>query len=225
MMAAQRRDTRGRVIAAAGELFAARGFHGTTMRDIAQRARVNLAAAHYHFGSKETLYLDVLRAQFAELMAEFEHRGARLSAATAKRGRAGLRELLRTRVEAMLALLLGPPPGPHGTLMMREMSDPSAALPDIVEQFIQPHRREMEAIVGGLLPQLGHEDVERCVFSIVGQVFFYRHMLPALELMIDRHELSAAWLRGAAEHITEFSLGGMQRIAARGRRTAPRRRG
>jgi len=223
-MATARRDTRERVIAAAGELFAARGFHGTTMRDIAQRARVNLAAAHYHFGAKETLYLDVLRAQFAELMAEFEQRGARLSAGTARRGRSALRELLRHRVEAMLALLLGPPPGLHGTLMMREMSDPSAALPDIVEQFIQPHRREMEAIVGGMLPELGREDVERCVFSIVGQVFFYRNMLPALALMIERDELSAEWMRGAAEHITEFSLGGMQRIAARGRaRRAARR--
>ena len=223
-MATNERDTRARVVAAAGELFAARGFHGTTMRDIAQRARVNLAAAHYHFGSKETLYLDVLRAQFAELMAQFEQRGARLSAAAAKRGRAGLRELLRHRVEAMLALLLGPPPGPHGTLMMREMCDPSAALPDIVEQLIQPHRREMAAIVGGLLPRLGPGDVERCVFSIVGQVFFYRNMLPALVLMIDRRELSPDWMRGVAEHITEFSLGGMQRIAVGGRRPAARRR-
>jgi hypothetical protein len=49
-------------------------------------------------------------------------------------------------------------------------------------------------------------------------------MLPALELMIERHELSPEWMRGAAEHITEFSLGGMERIAARGRRPAVRRR-
>jgi hypothetical protein len=63
------------------------------------------------------------------------------------------------------------------------------------------------------------------VFSIVGQVFFYRHMLPALELMIGPPRAERAWLRDAAEHITEFSLGGMQRIATRGRRTAPRRRG
>ena len=57
------------MIAAASALFAERGFHGTTVRDIAQRARVNLAAGHYHFGSKETLYLEVLRVQFADIMA------------------------------------------------------------------------------------------------------------------------------------------------------------
>ena len=212
------RDTKARVVAAASALFAERGFHGTTVRDIAQRARVNLAAGHYHFGSKETLYLEVLRAQFADIMAEFEQRGARLAAGRKRPGPAALRELLHARVAAMLELLLGPPPGLHGTLMMREMCDPSAALPDIIDQFIQPHKREMEAIVSGLLPQLRREQVEHCVFSIVGQVFFYRQMQPALRLMFRRRALDRAWLLGVAAHITEFSLGGMQRIAARGAR-------
>lgn len=214
-MRADLRATKERVIAAASALFAERGFHGTTVRDIAQRARVNLAAGHYHFGSKETLYLEVLRAQFADVMAELEQRKARLTADMARPGAAALRELLHTRVSAMLELLLGPPPGLHGTLMMREMCDPSAALPHIVEQFIQPHKRDMEAIVTGLFPRLGRDDVERCVFSMVGQVFFHRNMLPILQVMIGRRENSRAWRRATAEHIVEFSLGGMHRIAAR----------
>jgi AcrR family transcriptional regulator len=215
------RATKERVIGAATALFAERGFHGTTVRDIAERARVNLAAGHYHFGSKEALYLEVLRAQFAGVMAELEQRGARLAAGAVRPGRAALRELLHARIAAMLELLLGPPLGLHGTLMMREMCDPSAALPDIVEQFIQPHKREMEAIVGALLPGVGRAAVERCVFSIVGQVFFYRHLLPALQLMLGRGALTRPRLRATAEHIVAFSLGGMQRIAVR--RGRPRR--
>jgi AcrR family transcriptional regulator len=216
--------TRARVITAAAALFAERGFHGTTVRDIAQRARVNLAAGHYHFGSKETLYLEVLRVQFADVVAQLEQRGARLAGRRSRLGRAALRELLRTRTAAMLEMLLGPPPALHGTLMMREMCDPSAALPDIVEQFIQPHKREMEAIVGGLMPQLSRDQIERCVFSIVGQVFFYRHMFPALRQMVGLEAPTHAWLRAVADHITEFSLGGMQRVAS-GRRPARATRG
>ena len=68
-------ETKGRVIAAASALFAERGFHGTTARDIARRATVNVAAGHYHFGSKEALYLEVLRAQFADMTATLEARG------------------------------------------------------------------------------------------------------------------------------------------------------
>lgn len=212
------RATKARVVDAAAALFAARGFHGATMREIAQRAGVNLAAAHYHFGSKETLYLDVLRAQFDVVAAALEQRGARL---VARPGQAALRALLQARIAAMLELLLGPPPGPHGTLMMREMCDPSAALPHIVEQFIVPHKREMEAIVAGLFPRLGRAEVERCVLSLVGQVFFYRHMMPALEYISGPGALRPAALRTAAEHIAEFSLGGMAHLAARRR---PRRR-
>jgi AcrR family transcriptional regulator len=211
-------DTKRRVIAAASALFAERGFHGTTVRDIAQRARVNLAAGHYHFGSKETLYLEVLRVQFADIMAVFEQRGARLAAGTPRPRPSELRALLRTRIAAMLELLLGPPPGLHGTLMMREMCDPSAALPDIVEQFIMPHRREMSAIVSALMPRLAPAEVERCVYSIVGQVFFYRHMLPALRHMYGERHQTRGWRRAVADHIAEFSLGGMERAVRRRQR-------
>jgi len=214
--------TKGRVIAAASALFAEHGFHGTTARDIARRATVNVAAGHYHFGSKEALYLEVLRAQFADVTATLEKRGARPAGGRERPGSAALREMLRTRIGAMLELLLGPPLGLHGTLVMREMCDPSAALPDIVEQFILPLKREMSAIVAGLEPALGRDDVERCVYSIVGQVFFYRNMLPALQVMVGRRALSRAWVRAAAGHVAEFSLGGLERVA---RRARPRRSG
>jgi len=72
-------DTRERLIAAASQLFAERGFHGTKARDIATRAGVNLAAGNYHYGSKKTLYLEVLRAQFAETRALLEATGARVA--------------------------------------------------------------------------------------------------------------------------------------------------
>ncbi len=59
-------EIKARLIAAASALFAERGFHGTKARDIAARAGVNLAASNYRYGSKKDLYLEVLRAQFAE---------------------------------------------------------------------------------------------------------------------------------------------------------------
>jgi AcrR family transcriptional regulator len=46
-------DTRTRILDAAEELFAAKGFDGTSIRAITRAADVNVAAIHYHFGSKE----------------------------------------------------------------------------------------------------------------------------------------------------------------------------
>ena len=40
------------------------------MREIAERAGANVAAGNYHYGSKKALYLEVLRAQFAQVRAE-----------------------------------------------------------------------------------------------------------------------------------------------------------
>ena len=208
------RETRQRVIDAASELFAAHGFHGTTARDIAERAGVNLAAAHYHFGSKESLYLEVLRAQFDAINAALDQRGARLVAGS-RPTRAALEGLLRARIVAMLETVMGPPPGLHGTLMMREMCDPSAALPHIVTQFIEPMKRETEDIIAALEPALPRAAVERCMFSVVGQVFFYRTQLPAFPYLSPHLRLDRAGLAAIAEHIAAFALGGMRALAAR----------
>jgi AcrR family transcriptional regulator len=48
-------DTRTRILDAAEELFAATGFDGTSIRQITRSAGVNVAAIHYHFGSKEAV--------------------------------------------------------------------------------------------------------------------------------------------------------------------------
>ena len=54
-------DTRKRILDAAERLFMAHGYEGTSMRQITGEASVNLAAANYHFGSKESLMQEVFR--------------------------------------------------------------------------------------------------------------------------------------------------------------------
>src|SRR5215471_5496920 len=49
-----------RILDAAERLFADHGFEGTSIRDIVDEAKVNLAAVHYHFRSKEALLEAVL---------------------------------------------------------------------------------------------------------------------------------------------------------------------
>ncbi|HYR96512.1 MAG TPA: CerR family C-terminal domain-containing protein [Candidatus Binatus sp.] len=214
------RATKDRLLAAASQLFAERGFHGTTVRDIAGRAGVNVAAGNYHYGSKKALYLEVLRAQFAETRAILRARGAsRPGADLARLSRRELVALLRARVNVMLDLLLGPPPGLHGTLMHREMCDPSEALPVIVDEFIGPMVGEMREIAAHLEPRLDRGAVERCVFSITGQALYYRFTMPATLRMLGVPAYPRGFAARLARHITEFSLGGMEWVAG-GRRHA-----
>ncbi|WP_035718819.1 TetR/AcrR family transcriptional regulator [Gordonia shandongensis] len=52
-------QTRGRLLAAATEAFAERGFHGTTTRDIASAAGMSPAAVYVHYRSKEELLFEL----------------------------------------------------------------------------------------------------------------------------------------------------------------------
>ena len=53
-------DTKSKILDAAEELFMEHGFEATSLRLITTAAAVNLAAANYHFGSKEELFQAVL---------------------------------------------------------------------------------------------------------------------------------------------------------------------
>ena len=56
--------TRERILHAAAEIFADRGFRGTSIRAICEKAGTNVAAVNYHFQSKEKLYIEVFRNLF-----------------------------------------------------------------------------------------------------------------------------------------------------------------
>src|SRR5690606_27657654 len=52
--------TKEKILDAAESLFVQRGYYGTSLRDISKAAGVQLALAHYHFGSKEDLFRAVI---------------------------------------------------------------------------------------------------------------------------------------------------------------------
>lgn len=60
-------DTRDKILDAAELLFVERGFAGCSMRAIASKAEVNLAAANYHFGSKQGLLSAIFHRRVAPI--------------------------------------------------------------------------------------------------------------------------------------------------------------
>lgn len=61
-------DTRTRILDTAERLFAERGIDAVSLRSILAKAGVNVALAHYHFGSREGLIEELLRTRVAPLM-------------------------------------------------------------------------------------------------------------------------------------------------------------
>lgn len=61
-------STKARILVAAEEVFAQKGFDGASTREIASRASVNISSLHYHWESKETLYVAVFEHIYQQLV-------------------------------------------------------------------------------------------------------------------------------------------------------------
>ena len=125
-------STKDRILEAAGNVFAQKGFEAGTVREICQLADVNLAAINYHFGDKRRLYLAAVSHAYSSRQEELAMAG----------WPAGTRaeERLRGWVGAMMERLLGEDRQPwHMQLMMREVASPDVACEALVKEYIRPH--------------------------------------------------------------------------------------
>jgi len=128
-MVSQRRppaDSRGRLLAAAAQEFAACGFEGAKVDRIARRARVNKAMVYYHFRNKAALYREILRDVF----------GAAAAAVEAVRRTGGTPEAqLRGFIAAVAAAAAERPHFP--AIWLREMADGGRHLDDSVVALLR----------------------------------------------------------------------------------------
>jgi AcrR family transcriptional regulator len=198
--------TRERLLEAAGEAFSRAGFRRATVREIARRARANVAAANYHFGGKEGLYGAVLERSLRAALEKHPPAGGLGADAPPE-------ELLRAFVRSLLRRLFDD--GPHARLMSREMAEPTAALDGIVRQIIRPLYARLRGIVRALAgPGVPEERVRRCARSVVGQCFFYKLGEPVLRRLEGPRRWTPAELDGVADHVASFSLAGIRRAAS-----------
>ena len=61
MLSIEELDTKSKILVVAKKEFAANGYDSTSIRDITKKAKVNVSAINYHFGSKEDLFLAIVK--------------------------------------------------------------------------------------------------------------------------------------------------------------------
>ena len=92
----QREATRERIVAAALEAFAEKGFRGASTRDIAQRADTNQGLITYHFQNKDALWRAAADRIFGQLRKDLGEQLAGVGAEDAReRSRHGIRAYVR----------------------------------------------------------------------------------------------------------------------------------
>jgi AcrR family transcriptional regulator len=197
-MNAPTEETRQRLLDAAGETFADKGFKAATVRDICNKVHVNLAAVNYHFGDKENLYVEAVK---------LAHCGREMAPADWPPGTPPAVKL-RHFIHQMLTQLLDPNrPEWHARLMMREMAEPTHACVAVVDAFIRPMAGYLKEIISEILPaKTDPVDIHLTCFSIVGQCLFHRVHKPVVVLLVGEEEYAGYDVELLTDHIAKFSL-------------------
>ncbi|HEY3762407.1 MAG TPA: CerR family C-terminal domain-containing protein [Verrucomicrobiae bacterium] len=201
-------ETRRQLLEASGEVFAETGFRDATVREICRRAGANVAAVNYHFGDKETLYVEVLRYAHGKALEKYPpSMGLPENAPPEKRLHAFIHSLL-------LRIFDKGPYSWHGKLMSREMIEPTGALDSLVEERIRPMSAQLWKIVSEIMDlPLNDQRVWQCGFSVVSQCVFFHHCRPVVTRLFPKQlPQDAASIKQLAEHITTFSLAAMKSI-------------
>jgi AcrR family transcriptional regulator len=199
--------SRDRLLMAAVEIFAERGFRDATVREICAKAEVNQASVNYYFGGKERLYVESLSFAFHQANQRYPL-GDTLSSNLPAEQR------LTAYIQMFLHKLLDDSVlGQHGKLIAREIADPTSALDEIIRTAIAPQIAQLKEMLPDLVgPDRGEMGIYRCILSIVGQCLMYKHSRSIIERLCPGVIATPTEIDRTAEHIAKFSLAALQHI-------------
>ncbi len=202
-------NTKAALLAAAIEVFADKGFDAATVRDICGRAKANVAAVNYHYGSKNGLYAAVLE----EIFPTDEEWRAQITSSLSPEER--LREFIRSlgsdiyeRGNDMVAQ--------RWAIFLRELAKPSSNLDYIVKHQIQPRANELRNILADILgPGTADTTLAYCSSNIWALMMDHLLTQPFLDRLTPQRPSVQGNFDEFVEHVVRFSLGGLMAVKAK----------
>lgn len=181
-------DTKSRILDAAEELFMEYGFEATSLRLITTAATVNLAAANYHFGSKEELFQTVLTRRLDPMNQD------RMQLLTSYETAAGNKALTcEVIISAMFipALKLAHDQRQGGKNFLRLLGRAYADPAPFIREFLSHQYAEMiaryRAAFARALPHLPREEVSWRLHFVMGALSYTLAGTDALKVIAQFH--------------------------------------
>ncbi|MEX2261314.1 MAG: TetR family transcriptional regulator [Bryobacteraceae bacterium] len=176
-------DTRARILTAAERLFAERGFAGASLRAVIGEAKVNLAAIHYYFGSKEKL----LEAVFARRLEPLNR--ARLQMLEDTRKEAGdapvpLEKILEAFIAPPMRLSRSDAGGRQFLRLLGLMySEPEAHAPAIIGKNMKEVAAAFLEALARTVPAMPREELLWRIHFVVGAMAHTMRSTAEIELL------------------------------------------
>jgi AcrR family transcriptional regulator len=204
-------DTRERILRAAEALFMDRGFASTSLRTITARAKVNLAAVNYHFGSKDALIREVFERHLGPL------NQARIAYLDRLETEAEGRPLSPERIiEAMVtpALLVSRDPLKGGAVFLRLLGRAFSEPAEYIREFLPAQYREVvvrfkQALVHAL-PQIPEPDLVWRMHFMFGAMSYAMAGNDALQLISTCNVEGADDAEAVISRLVPFLTAGLQ---------------
>ncbi len=203
-----------KLLDAAEQLFAEKGFESVSVRDITQLAKSNVAAVNYHFGSRENLLTLVMTRYMTPVN---EERLARLD--TLERKWAGKSVPLEESIDALVRPLVGQVRKSELSerlfykLMGRTFAQQGDGLPPQIEEQLRSVVQRFTRAFAKALPTVHADDLTwRIHFMVGGMIHMLTHQdilhrlthgasgTPSMEAVVSRFiRFSAAGMREGIE--------------------------
>lgn len=196
-------STKERILTAAEQLFAQRGFDGASLRQLTAVAGVNLAAVNYHFGSKDKLVEEVFRRRLDALNQR------RLTALERIVG--APQTTLEDVLEAFIRPALDLSHDDSGALFMRVLARAFAEHDDSLRQFLSENyghvMRQFTAEFARLLPQLTKAELYWRIDLVTGAL---THAMSGFGMIQRLKDVSEhAHREQTAQHLIRFAVAGL----------------
>ncbi len=159
----QSKDTQARILDVAEILFSEHGVDRVSVRDITKKARVNLSAINYHFGSKE----DLIAAIFERRVVPVNQ--ARLAALDeverSAKSNPKLEDILEAFIRPTLQCSFTAPKGgkAFSKLFGRCLSEPSPQIEALLQRQFEPLVERLDAALMKALPNLSRSKIFWCM--------------------------------------------------------------
>jgi TetR/AcrR family transcriptional regulator, regulator of cefoperazone and chloramphenicol sensitivity len=195
-------ETQKRLLLAAGEVFAERGYHAATIKEITDAAGASLASVNYHFRDKAELYAAVLR-KIADDRADIIPPDEALTGSPANR----LRQFIAWYCDKAMCRDRQPW---EQMLLAREMVEPTPALDVLFDAVFKPLNYKLSGLLAELLNvPTSSDQVALASASVLGQCTYYLKHYPMIGRMHpqlgDKPDVSTL-----SAHIAKFTLAGLK---------------
>ncbi len=198
--------TKERMLDTAEVLFAQKGYHAVTVREITSSAKCNMAAVNYHFKNKKNLYLEVFRSRWVprerSMFEAFQESIGALESPVPR--------------EVILALARAYLDGPltnrelwmHRQLIIRELNNPTEAFEIAAEQTLRPLFDNLYHLLGPFVRDGEKEGLSFDIMSVFGIILYFNYSRPMVSRITGK-EYDDDFKARLIDNMVRFSLKGL----------------